>query len=167
MLLEITCGHRLMVVIDEDVIHLAQWVCRSHYGRGTIVDAANARLNGEFNITEMEMETVMVVGLWCVHLDRNLRLSIRQGVNVLWSEMTVPRLPPRMLMVTFLPLSDAFYYLSSVAIGTNNSSTGKDTIETSTLLEIRSTLLHESSVNQIDIICFFHRDIHPAGHNII
>ena len=38
----------------------------------------------------------MIVGLWCAHLDRNLRLSIRQAIQVLKFEVKVPNLPMQM-----------------------------------------------------------------------
>ncbi|GJN35444.1 hypothetical protein PR202_gb24221 [Eleusine coracana subsp. coracana] len=138
LLLEIACGRRPMVVIGEDVIHLVRWVWESYYGRGTILDAADARLNGEFDVTEME--TVMIVGLWCAHPDRSLRPSIRQAVNVLRSEAPLPSLPPRMPVATFLPPPDAFYYTSSVATGASSSTTGTSTTQSSSSTET-STLL--------------------------
>ncbi|TVU49170.1 hypothetical protein EJB05_00466, partial [Eragrostis curvula] len=103
VLLEIACGRRPMVPNgeEEDVVHLVQWVWESYYGRGALLDAADARLDGEFDATEME--TVMVVGLWCAHPDRSLRPSIRQAVNVLRSETPLPSLPLRMPVATFMP----------------------------------------------------------------
>ena len=38
----------------------------------------------------------MIVGLWCAHLDRNLRLSIRQAIQVLKFEAKIPILPTQM-----------------------------------------------------------------------
>ncbi|TVU49216.1 hypothetical protein EJB05_00514, partial [Eragrostis curvula] len=138
VLLEIACGRRPMVPNgEEDVVHLVQWLWESYYGRGAILEAADARLNGEFDAAEME--TVMVVGLWCAHPDRSLRPSIRQAVNVLRSEVPQPSLPPRMPVATFMPPPDAFYYTSSVATGgtssTGTGTTQSSTSETSTLLK--------------------------------
>ncbi|KAK3140192.1 hypothetical protein QOZ80_5AG0397340 [Eleusine coracana subsp. coracana] len=138
LLLEIACGRRPMVVIGEDVIHLVRWVWESCYGRGTLLDAADARLNGEFDVTEME--TVMIVGLWCAHPDRSLRPSIRQAINMLRSEAPLPSLPVRMPIATFLPPPDAFYYTSSVATGASSSTTGTGTTQSSSTTET-STLL--------------------------
>jgi len=80
VLLEITCGRRPLVACreEEDVIHIVQWVWEC-YGRGAILEAADARLKGEFDARVME--TVMVVGLWCAHPDRSLRPSIRQAAS--------------------------------------------------------------------------------------
>uniref|UniRef100_A0A0D9XZH9 Protein kinase domain-containing protein n=1 Tax=Leersia perrieri TaxID=77586 RepID=A0A0D9XZH9_9ORYZ len=66
VLLEIACGQRpAMVLPDNDdttVIHLVQLVWDQYYGRGHLLDAADPRLNKEFN--EQEMERVLVVGMW-------------------------------------------------------------------------------------------------------
>ncbi|KAG2630660.1 L-type lectin-domain containing receptor kinase IX.1-like [Panicum virgatum] len=140
VLLEIACGRRPMVARhgeDGVVVHLVQWVWE-FYGRGAILDAADARLVGEFDVREME--TVMVVGLWCAHPDRSLRPSIRQAVNVLRREAPPPSLPARMPVATYMPPPDAFYYTSSVATGgssatTTGTSQSSSTTETSTLLK--------------------------------
>ncbi|RLN00977.1 L-type lectin-domain containing receptor kinase IX.1-like [Panicum miliaceum] len=111
VLLEIACGRRPMVARhgEDDVVHLVQWVWE-FYGRGAILDAADARLVGKFD--GREVETVMIVGLWCAHPDRSLRPSIRQAVNVLRLEALLPSLPTRMPVATYMPPPDAFYYTS-------------------------------------------------------
>ncbi|CAD6269246.1 unnamed protein product [Miscanthus lutarioriparius] len=83
--------------------------------QGAILDVADARLKGEFDAREVE--TVMLVGLWCAHPDRSLRPSIRQAVNVLRVEAPLPSLPARMPVATYMPPPDAFYYTSSVTTG--------------------------------------------------
>ncbi|PUZ67848.1 LOW QUALITY PROTEIN: hypothetical protein GQ55_3G466800 [Panicum hallii var. hallii] len=138
VLLEIACGRRPMVARhgEDDVVHLVQWVWE-FYGRGAILDAADARLVGKFD--GREVETVMIVGLWCAHPDRSLRPSIRQAVNVLRLEAPLPSLPTRMPVATYMPPPDAFYYTSSVATGSSSATTGtsqsSSTTETSTLLK--------------------------------
>ncbi|XP_052139094.1 probable L-type lectin-domain containing receptor kinase S.7 [Oryza glaberrima] len=106
VLLEVACGRRPAVVINggEDAIHLTQWVWNTHGGGaagGSILDAADARLNGEFDVAEMER--VLVVGLWCAHPDRGLRPSIRQAVSVLRFEAPLPSLPAKMPVATYGP----------------------------------------------------------------
>ncbi|GJN35443.1 hypothetical protein PR202_gb24220 [Eleusine coracana subsp. coracana] len=92
VLLEIACGMYPSEYTErEDPVNFVDWVWE-HYEKGTILDAADARLNGEFDVKEME--TVMLVGLCCVHHDRSLIPSIRQAVNVLRSEAPLPSLPP-------------------------------------------------------------------------
>ncbi|RLN30638.1 L-type lectin-domain containing receptor kinase IX.1-like [Panicum miliaceum] len=138
VLQEIACGRRPMVARrgEDDVVHLVQWVWE-FYGRRDILNAADARLKGEFD--GREVETVMIVGLWCAHPDRSLRPSIRQAVNVLRLEAPLPSLPARMPVATYMPPPDAFYYTSSVATGSSSATTGtsqsSSTAETSTLLK--------------------------------
>nr|CAB3466453.1 unnamed protein product [Digitaria exilis] len=130
VLLEIACGRRPMVARrgEQDVIHIVQWAW-DFYGRGDILDAADARLKGELDAGEME--AVMIVGLWCAHPDRSLRPSIRQAVNVLRGEAPLPSLPARMPVATFLaPPPDAFYYTSSVTTGSSSTGTGTSTSTT-------------------------------------
>lgn len=38
----------------------------------------------------------MIDGLWCAHPDRNLRLSIRQAIQILKFEVKAPTLPMQM-----------------------------------------------------------------------
>ncbi|CAD6267042.1 unnamed protein product [Miscanthus lutarioriparius] len=96
------------------------WVWEYH-SRGAILDAADARFKGE--LEAREMETVMVVGLWCAHPDRSLRPSIRQAVSVLRSEMPLPNLQARMPVATYEPPPDAFYYTSTTVTSVNSSTT--------------------------------------------
>nr|TKW29514.1 hypothetical protein SEVIR_3G400200v2 [Setaria viridis] len=100
LLLEIACGRRPAVLVreeDDDYVHLVHWVWNS-YGGGGLLDAADARLDGDFDAREMAC--VMVVGLWCAHPDRSLRPTIRQAVNVLRFEAPPPSLPSKMPVAT-------------------------------------------------------------------
>lgn len=116
VLLEIACGRRPVLVAEqeEDTVHLAQWVWDS-YGRGRILDAADARLRGDFDAREMEC--VMLVGLWCSQLDLKLRPSVRQAVNVLRFEAPPPVLPARMPVASYMP---------PVGTGSNTSTSVSD-----------------------------------------
>ncbi|RLN05232.1 hypothetical protein C2845_PM13G07210 [Panicum miliaceum] len=80
---------------DEEyaTVHLVQWVWE-FYGRARIVEAADVRLNGNFDTREME--SVLVTGLWCAHPDRNLRSTMRQAINVLRLDAPLQRLPLKM-----------------------------------------------------------------------
>ncbi|CAL4897894.1 unnamed protein product [Urochloa decumbens] len=113
LLLEVTCGRRPAVRArdeDEYFVHLVQWVWDS-YGRGSILDAADERLAGEFDVREMAR--TMLVGLWCAHPDRSLRPTIRQAVNVLRSEAPPPSLPVKMPVATYGPPADCHGFASS------------------------------------------------------
>ncbi|CAN6334925.1 unnamed protein product, partial [Urochloa humidicola] len=90
LLLEVACGRRPVVFLpDNTVVHLAQRVWDLHR-RDMILVAADPKLNGEFDAREME--SLLVMGLWCAHPDRSLRPSIRQVVTVLRLEAPLPNL---------------------------------------------------------------------------
>nr|CAB3466456.1 unnamed protein product [Digitaria exilis] len=117
LLLEVTCGRRPAVRVGDDndedcFVHLVQWVWDS-YGGGTIFDAADARLAGEFD--GREMACTMLVGLWCAHPDRSLRPTIRQAVNVLRFEAPPPILPAKMPVATYGPPPPAAGHPSSTS----------------------------------------------------
>ncbi|CBI25153.3 unnamed protein product, partial [Vitis vinifera] len=77
----------------EKQVRLVEWVWHL-YGVGKLVDAADPRLSNDFD--EEQMERLMIVGLWCAHPDCDLRPSIRQAINVLNSEASLPLLPLKM-----------------------------------------------------------------------
>ncbi|PVH62853.1 hypothetical protein PAHAL_3G416600 [Panicum hallii] len=143
--LEIACGRRPVMVLQEagtgtdepTTMHLVQWVWEL-YGRGRIVDAADARLNGEFD--NQEIERVMITALWCAHPDRSLRPSIRQAVNVLRLEAPLPVLPAAMPVAMFVPPDVAS--LSEYADVTGSSgSSSVGTTRSSAVLTDASSLL--------------------------
>ncbi|KAJ1289307.1 hypothetical protein BS78_02G154100 [Paspalum vaginatum] len=72
---------------------LVEWVW-GLYGSGAVLEAADERMGGDFD--RSEMERVMVVGLACAHPDGNLRPSIRQAVSMLQCEVTLPKLSATM-----------------------------------------------------------------------
>jgi len=135
VLLEIACGRRPIVVVQDSeeyaTMHLVQWVWE-FFGRGRIIDAADTRLNGEFDGDEMER--VMITALWCAHPDRTLRPSIRQAISVLRMEAPLLNLPTNMPVATFMaPMhhsqaeSGATTGSSSGSAGTKHSSIGAKT----------------------------------------
>ncbi|RVX10272.1 L-type lectin-domain containing receptor kinase IX.1 [Vitis vinifera] len=92
--LEICCGRRpVEPKAKKEQIRLVEWVW-DLYGVGKLVDATDPRLSDDFD--EEQMERLMIVGLWCAHPDCNLRPSIRQAINVLNSEASLPLLPLKM-----------------------------------------------------------------------
>ncbi|RLN00156.1 wall-associated receptor kinase-like 21 [Panicum miliaceum] len=137
LLLEIACGRRPAVPVreqDEDFIHLVRWVWRA-YGGGSILDAADARLGGEFD--GREMAGALLVGLWCAHPDRSLRPTIRQAVSVLRFEAPPPSLPAMMPVATYGAPADhpdtttSFAMSTTVSSGIGHSSTTQPSAESS------------------------------------
>ncbi|VAH39384.1 unnamed protein product [Triticum turgidum subsp. durum] len=94
VLLEVACGRRPMSITPADqdkqknggVFRLVEWVW-GLYGRGSILEAADERLNGDYDAAEVE--TVMVVGLWCAHPNPSVRPSIRTAIGALQSNSKV------------------------------------------------------------------------------
>ncbi|GJM95712.1 hypothetical protein PR202_ga12489 [Eleusine coracana subsp. coracana] len=101
--------------------------------RGRILDAADPRLNGEFD--SEEMERVMVTALWCAYPDRTMRPSIRQVVNVLRFEAPLPILPTEMPVAMFMPPVYGFTSGSVVVTGSTSSSSAGTTRSTSIVAE--------------------------------
>ncbi|CBI35554.3 unnamed protein product, partial [Vitis vinifera] len=79
--------------ISDRVIKLVEWVW-TLYGVGKLLEAADPRLCADFD--EKQIERLMIVGLWCAHPDCNIRPAIRQAVNVLNYEASLPVLPSNM-----------------------------------------------------------------------
>lgn len=142
--LEVATGRRPIVALQDTeeeyaTVHLVQWVWE-RYGQGRILDAADARLDGErLDGEDEEMERVMVTALWCAHPDRALRPSIRQAVNVLRLEAPLPCLPANMPVATFLPPFSRLQLAESGAVTGSSSGSGGTTrssiaTEASTLL---------------------------------
>nr|CAN70208.1 hypothetical protein VITISV_007745 [Vitis vinifera] len=92
--LEICCGRKSVEPkAKENQIKLVEWVW-TLYGVGKLLEAADPRLCADFD--EKQIERLMIVGLWCAHPDCNIRPAIRQAVNVLNYEASLPVLPSNM-----------------------------------------------------------------------
>ncbi|KAL8264594.1 hypothetical protein R6Q59_022724 [Mikania micrantha] len=98
--LEIACGRK---AIDNkglgEQIWIVEWVWEQ-YGAATILKAVDPRLQLDFN--EDEVKRLMMVGLWCVHPDSKLRPSMRQVIQVLNSEASLPILPSKMPVASYV-----------------------------------------------------------------
>ncbi|KAF0917140.1 hypothetical protein E2562_016941 [Oryza meyeriana var. granulata] len=82
--LEVACGRRPAELDEEpSKARLVPWVWEL-YGKRDVLEAADQRLNGKFDLEQMER--LMVVGLWCAHPDYAHR----------------PLLPPKMPVPSYL-----------------------------------------------------------------
>ncbi|KAF8657737.1 hypothetical protein HU200_059897 [Digitaria exilis] len=83
VLLEIATGRRSQASLDPEKGFPNSLVStvRESYHKGSIVEVADPRLNGDFD--ESQMTRVLTVGLLCVQLDRKLRPDIREAINML------------------------------------------------------------------------------------
>ncbi|XP_047051350.1 L-type lectin-domain containing receptor kinase IX.1-like [Lolium rigidum] len=133
VLLEVACGRRPVVpeLQDENRVVLVDWV-RDLYRTGTLLGAADARLDGDFDA--QEMERALVVGLWCVHPDYGFRPSIRQAMSVLQFEAAPPDLPP----VTMYAPPRGGYGSSYTSSTAGTSSTGGRSLTSDQTTNIRS-----------------------------
>jgi tRNA A-37 threonylcarbamoyl transferase component Bud32 len=119
VLLEIACGRRpIMLEHDQMKVSLVHWVW-DLYGQNDLMEAVDARLNG--NYKKEEVERLMVVGLWCAHPEKSLRPSIRQAMNVLHFQAGLPILPPKMPVPVYAIPWDSNMQLHASSTATSSS----------------------------------------------
>ncbi|KAI4297390.1 hypothetical protein L6164_037284 [Bauhinia variegata] len=87
--LKIACGRKTHV---EEGYHisLVNWVWKL-YVEGNILNAADERLNMDFDVNEMKC--LLTVGLWCTNPNDKERPQASQVINVLHHEVSLPTLP--------------------------------------------------------------------------
>ncbi|KAK2999577.1 hypothetical protein RJ639_024325 [Escallonia herrerae] len=107
VILEVVCGRRPIERETEGqkMVNLVDWVWRL-YSHGKIAEAADERLNGEFN--EEEIRKLLLVGLSCANPDEAERPSMRRVFQILNNEaepMVVPKVKPTLTFSSSLPLS--------------------------------------------------------------
>lgn len=85
VVLEVACGRRPveMTKENEDEVVLIDWV-RELYGEGKVCQAADSRINGEYEMEEMEL--VLKLGLACCHPEPLKRPSMKEVVAFLVGE---------------------------------------------------------------------------------
>nr|GEV14151.1 L-type lectin-domain containing receptor kinase IX.1-like [Tanacetum cinerariifolium] len=116
--LEIACGRKAILSdAQEQKKKLVEWVW-DLYGSGTLLEAVDPFIGTDFS--EEEVERLMIVGLWCAHPDSNVRPSIKQAIQVLNFEATLPLLPSKMPLLNFNSTPT-----SSVYSGFSGSSSSK------------------------------------------
>ncbi|KAF3792079.1 Serine/threonine-protein kinase [Nymphaea thermarum] len=93
VLLEIATSRRAIRPIGEKEEPLVQWIW-DLYGVNSLMAAIDERLGSEFD--QQEMERMMVVGLWCVHPDPEMRPTIREAIRTLSFQGGIPSLPQKM-----------------------------------------------------------------------
>ncbi|KAJ0600303.1 putative protein kinase RLK-Pelle-L-LEC family [Helianthus annuus] len=131
--LEIACGRKPMEFkAPEKQVRLIEWVWEL-YGTGLLLEAADPSLESDFK--EEEIKRLMIVGLWCVHPDSYFRPSMRQAIKVLNCEASLPLLPLKMPVASYLtPSVSSLYDMASIAqyhSSSSNSNTESSTQTTS------------------------------------
>lgn len=98
--LEIACGRKpVKPNTDESQILLVEWVW-DLYGKNQLSQAFDQTLDGRLD--ETQIETLMIVGLWCCHPDYTIRPTIKQAINVLNLEAPIPCLPVKFPVPVYL-----------------------------------------------------------------
>ncbi|KAG6605138.1 L-type lectin-domain containing receptor kinase IX.1, partial [Cucurbita argyrosperma subsp. sororia] len=87
---------------------LVEWVW-DLYGSGKVLMGVDEKLQSDYD--RKQMECLMIVGLWSAYPDPNLRPSIRQVIQALNFETTMPSLPDKMPV--------AVYYAPSTSMSSN------------------------------------------------
>ncbi|KAM5558866.1 L-type lectin-domain containing receptor kinase IX.1-like [Rosa sericea] len=87
--LEIACG-RQTYYDGEYHMPLFEWVWQ-FYLAGNVLEAADKRLDMKYDPSEMEC--LLIVGLWCTHLNSKERPKAGQVMKVLLLEAPLPQLP--------------------------------------------------------------------------
>ncbi|XP_057990330.1 L-type lectin-domain containing receptor kinase IX.1-like [Hevea brasiliensis] len=99
--LEIACGRRAFVQMDDgNHVRLVKWVW-DHYERDNLLEAADQRLCGKFD--ENQMKRLMMVGLWCAHPGFSHRPSAGEALEVLKFNAAPPNLPSKFPEARYAP----------------------------------------------------------------
>ncbi|KAJ0533375.1 putative protein kinase RLK-Pelle-L-LEC family [Helianthus annuus] len=99
VVLEIVCGRKpIDYKAQENKIWLLEWIWEL-YGADTLLEAVDPRLGSDFD--EEEIKHLMIIGLWCVHPDSEVRPSMRQVIQVLNDESPLPILPTKMAVSSY------------------------------------------------------------------
>ncbi|XP_057832276.2 L-type lectin-domain containing receptor kinase IX.2-like [Cryptomeria japonica] len=97
--LEFATGRRAVdKSLQEHNMRVVEWVW-DLYGQGKVLEAADEKLNEEYE--RLEMEQLIGIGLWCSHPDPVARPKMRQVVKSLKLEDRVPNLPPEIPVPTY------------------------------------------------------------------
>ncbi|KAK4803643.1 hypothetical protein SAY86_003460 [Trapa natans] len=107
VILEVACGRRPIErdPSNQKMVNLVDWVWGLH-SEGNIIDTADKRLNGEFDVEEMRR--LLLVGLCCANPDSSMRPSMRRVLQMLVNETdlpVIPRVKPGLSFSNSLPLA--------------------------------------------------------------
>ncbi|XVF39113.1 hypothetical protein PTKIN_Ptkin01aG0009300 [Pterospermum kingtungense] len=118
VMLEVATGRR---PVDEDGTVLVDWVW-DLWVKKKLIEAADSRLSGRFNI--LEMERMLMVGLCCVHPNHEKRPTVKEAARILRGEAPLPRLPSKKPIVMIR--SNFSDYEDVMNVGGDDSPTGDD-----------------------------------------
>ncbi|XP_031249477.1 L-type lectin-domain containing receptor kinase I.8-like isoform X1 [Pistacia vera] len=90
-MLEVACGRRPVEQQGYGVVYLVEWVINC-WKRGAIINASDPRLEGIY--AEEQMELVLKLGLFCSHPNPAARPNMRQLMQYLDGDATLPDISP-------------------------------------------------------------------------
>ncbi|KAH9701370.1 hypothetical protein KPL71_024969 [Citrus sinensis] len=119
-MLEVASGRRPVEQQGSmETVNLVDWVCDC-WKKGAILDASDSRLEGIYE--EKQMECVLKLGLFCSHPKPEARPNMRQVMQYLDGDATLPDIPPdSTLIAPFSASNDAFSGNSSATMSTIDS----------------------------------------------
>ncbi|CAN1278134.1 Probable L-type lectin-domain containing receptor kinase S.5 [Linum perenne] len=116
LLLEVACGRKPGGWMDHEDFesNIVKWVWEL-YKTENLMNAADARLNGDFEVEEMAC--VLILGLACCHPNPNNRPSMKFVLKVLAGEAEAPELPMERPAFVWPPLPSSFKDKNYSAVG--------------------------------------------------
>ncbi|XVF67312.1 hypothetical protein PTKIN_Ptkin10aG0110800 [Pterospermum kingtungense] len=118
--LEIACGRKpILLEANGNEISIVEWLWE-FYAKGKLMEAADQRLQGNFD--EQQMERLMMLGLWCAHPHFNSRPSMKQVVIVLNFDVAAPPIPFEMPVPKYFGASFKDPIVSSMSSWTRSNS---------------------------------------------
>ncbi|WVZ61789.1 hypothetical protein U9M48_011606 [Paspalum notatum var. saurae] len=100
--LEVLCGQKPITQDSEDnQVMLVDWVTE-HWNKGSLAETIDAKLQGDYNVDEACV--ALQVGLLCSHPFPEARPSMRQVLQYLNGEISVPQLVPAHVSFQMLSL---------------------------------------------------------------
>ncbi|KAJ0021080.1 hypothetical protein Pint_32750 [Pistacia integerrima] len=90
-MLEVACGRRPIEQQGYGVVYLVEWIINS-WKRGAIIDASDPTLEGIY--AEEQMELTLKLGLFCSHPNPAVRPNMRQVMQYLDGDATLPDVSP-------------------------------------------------------------------------
>ncbi|XP_008791365.3 L-type lectin-domain containing receptor kinase IV.2-like [Phoenix dactylifera] len=89
-ILEVVCGRRPIMQQESLDLHLVDFVWRS-WRNGVILEVPDARLGGDYHLGELEM--ILKIGLLCSHPVPAARPTMRQVMQFLDGDLSLPQIP--------------------------------------------------------------------------
>ncbi|XP_020239818.1 probable L-type lectin-domain containing receptor kinase S.7 [Cajanus cajan] len=123
VVLEVACGRRPIERegSNSKMVNLIDFVWGLH-SEGRVVEAADKRLNGEFE--EEDMRNLLLLGLSCANPHSSERPSMRRVLQILNTEaapLVVPKVKPTLTFSSHLPLTIEDIVSDAQDLGTSHS----------------------------------------------